>query len=238
MFVAEQSLTGEGHSQVWRQQVYYLIWILAISLRCLLIFGYLLFCLGWIMKATCCLLRYDPEFILAIVNFNRFCLYLWLWKAREPHQYLHLMLFFPLRTFLFVSLWALFSCIFLMVEATSVPGSCSLYGFWEKRYLWKKRDHLRMRGGGSIQAENELKGTKEVFSAAALSAFCCARLAWHCSSVGRAYQYLYLGVGEGIAWLIGWALILEYTIDSSVVARDIFLNLALFLEAKISCLLF
>ena len=43
-------------------------------------------------------------------------------------------------------------------------------------------------------------------------------------------------MGEGIAWLIGWALILEYIIDSSVVARDIFLNLALFLEARISYL--
>ena len=46
----------------------------------------------------------------------------------------------PLRTFLFVSLCAMFSCIFLMVEAPSVPGSCSLYGFWEKRYLWKRRE--------------------------------------------------------------------------------------------------
>ena len=31
-----------------------------------------------------------------------------------------------------------------------------------------------MRGGESVQAENELKGTTETFFIAALSAFCCA----------------------------------------------------------------
>ena len=50
--------------------------ILTIPLHFLLIFGYLLFCLRWIMKATCCLLRYNPEFIPAIVNLNMFCFYL------------------------------------------------------------------------------------------------------------------------------------------------------------------
>eukprot|EP00268_Persea_americana_P036680 TRINITY_DN361_c0_g1_i1.p1 TRINITY_DN361_c0_g1~~TRINITY_DN361_c0_g1_i1.p1 ORF type:complete len:636 (-),score=100.05 TRINITY_DN361_c0_g1_i1:375-2282(-) len=64
--------------------------------------------------------------------------------------------------------------------------------------------------------------------AAALSAFCYAELASRCPSAGSAYHYSYICVGEGIAWLIGWALILEYTIGGSAVARGISPNLALF----------
>ncbi|KAE8721373.1 Cationic amino acid transporter 2, vacuolar [Hibiscus syriacus] len=48
--------------------------------------------------------------------------------------------------------------------------------------------------------------------AAALSAFCYAELASRCPSAGSAYHYSYICVGEGVAWLVGWALILEYTI--------------------------
>ncbi|XP_039139732.1 cationic amino acid transporter 2, vacuolar-like [Dioscorea cayenensis subsp. rotundata] len=64
--------------------------------------------------------------------------------------------------------------------------------------------------------------------AAALSAFCYAELASRCPSAGSAYHYSYICVGEGVAWLIGWALILEYTIGGSAVARGITPNLALF----------
>ncbi|KAJ0982564.1 hypothetical protein J5N97_010819 [Dioscorea zingiberensis] len=64
--------------------------------------------------------------------------------------------------------------------------------------------------------------------AAALSAFCYAELASRCPSAGSAYHYAYICIGEGVAWLIGWALILEYTIGGSAVARGISPNLALF----------
>ncbi|XP_010521086.1 PREDICTED: cationic amino acid transporter 2, vacuolar-like [Tarenaya hassleriana] len=64
--------------------------------------------------------------------------------------------------------------------------------------------------------------------AAALSAFCYAELSSRCPSAGSAYHYSYICVGEGVAWLIGWALILEYTIGGSAVARGISPNLALF----------
>nr|DAD47067.1 TPA_asm: hypothetical protein HUJ06_017004 [Nelumbo nucifera] len=64
--------------------------------------------------------------------------------------------------------------------------------------------------------------------AAALSAFCYAELASRCPSAGSAYHYSYICVGEGVAWLVGWALILEYTIGGSAVARGISPNLALF----------
>ncbi|CAN1272000.1 Cationic amino acid transporter 2, vacuolar [Linum perenne] len=63
--------------------------------------------------------------------------------------------------------------------------------------------------------------------AAALSAFCYAELASRCPSAGSAYHYTYICVGEGVAWLVGWALILEYTIGGSAVARGISPNLAL-----------
>ncbi|KAI5316694.1 hypothetical protein L3X38_036401 [Prunus dulcis] len=64
--------------------------------------------------------------------------------------------------------------------------------------------------------------------AAALSAFCYAELACRCPSAGSAYHYSYICVGEGVAWLVGWALILEYTIGGAAVARGITPNLALF----------
>ncbi|CAN8241715.1 unnamed protein product [Cochlearia groenlandica] len=63
--------------------------------------------------------------------------------------------------------------------------------------------------------------------AAGLSAFCYAELSSRCPSAGSAYHYSYICVGEGVAWVIGWALILEYTIGGSAVARGISPNLAL-----------
>ncbi|KAJ4828331.1 Carnitine O-acetyltransferase mitochondrial [Turnera subulata] len=64
--------------------------------------------------------------------------------------------------------------------------------------------------------------------AAALSAFCYAELSSRCPSAGSAYHYAYICIGEGAAWLIGWALILEYTIGGSAIARGLTPNLALF----------
>ncbi|KAF9661225.1 hypothetical protein SADUNF_Sadunf19G0046100 [Salix dunnii] len=64
--------------------------------------------------------------------------------------------------------------------------------------------------------------------AAALSAFCYAELVCRCPSAGSAYHYTYICIGEGAAWLVGWALILEYTIGGSAIARGLTPNLALF----------
>ncbi|KAF9591264.1 hypothetical protein IFM89_003215 [Coptis chinensis] len=74
--------------------------------------------------------------------------------------------------------------------------------------------------------------------AAALSAFCYAELASRCPSAGSAYHYSYICVGEGVAWLIGWSLILEYTIGGSAVARGISPNLALFFGGQDSLPIF
>ncbi|KNA10215.1 hypothetical protein SOVF_146580 [Spinacia oleracea] len=68
--------------------------------------------------------------------------------------------------------------------------------------------------------------------AAALSAFCYAELASRCPSAGSAYHYSYVCVGEGVAWLIGWALMLEYTIGGSAIARGISPNLVLLLGSS------
>ncbi|KAL1821157.1 hypothetical protein ACET3Z_016026 [Daucus carota] len=64
--------------------------------------------------------------------------------------------------------------------------------------------------------------------AAGLSAFCYAELACRCPSAGSAYHYSYICVGEGVAWLIGWSMILEFTLGGAAVARGISPNVALF----------
>ncbi|KAL2613636.1 hypothetical protein R1flu_025328 [Riccia fluitans] len=63
----------------------------------------------------------------------------------------------------------------------------------------------------------------------AFSALCYAELASRCPSAGSAYHYAYTCVGEFVAWIIGWALILENTVGGSAVARGIAPNLALLL---------
>jgi APA family basic amino acid/polyamine antiporter len=52
----------------------------------------------------------------------------------------------------------------------------------------------------------------------ALAALSYAELAAAIGGSGSAYGYAYAGLGELIAWIIGWALILEYGVGVSVVA--------------------
>lgn len=50
------------------------------------------------------------------------------------------------------------------------------------------------------------------------SALCYAELTSMIPVAGSAYTYAYVTLGEGIAWVIGWCLILEYLVAASTVA--------------------
>ncbi|MEO7359868.1 MAG: amino acid permease [Gemmatimonadaceae bacterium] len=52
----------------------------------------------------------------------------------------------------------------------------------------------------------------------ALAALCYAELASMIPQAGSAYAYSYATLGELIAWIVGWALILEYTVGNVAVA--------------------
>ncbi|MGA0600756.1 amino acid permease [Caulobacter sp. KR2-114] len=52
----------------------------------------------------------------------------------------------------------------------------------------------------------------------AFAALCYAEMATMLPQAGSAYTYAYHGVGEGFAWMVGWSLILEYTVVAAAVS--------------------
>jgi APA family basic amino acid/polyamine antiporter len=52
----------------------------------------------------------------------------------------------------------------------------------------------------------------------ACAALCYAEMASLTPQAGSAYTYTYVTVGEALAWIIGWSLILEYTLVCSAVS--------------------
>src|SRR5512143_3618084 len=54
--------------------------------------------------------------------------------------------------------------------------------------------------------------------ACALAGFCYAEFASMVPAAGSAYAYAYATLGEPIAWIIGWDLILEYAVGNVAVA--------------------
>lgn len=52
----------------------------------------------------------------------------------------------------------------------------------------------------------------------AFAALCYAEMSTLMPQAGSAYAYSYVGMGELIAWVVGWSLILEYTVVCSTVA--------------------
>ena len=51
-----------------------------------------------------------------------------------------------------------------------------------------------------------------------LAALCYAEFAGLVPVCGSAYSYAYATMGEGVAWMIGWCLLLEYLMSGSLVA--------------------
>ncbi|MGQ0503447.1 MAG: amino acid permease [Panacagrimonas sp.] len=55
-------------------------------------------------------------------------------------------------------------------------------------------------------------------TACAFAALCYAELAGAVGGCGSAYGYAYAGIGEFVAWIIGWLLILEYAVATATVS--------------------
>src|SRR5205085_12523778 len=52
----------------------------------------------------------------------------------------------------------------------------------------------------------------------AAAALCYSEMASLTPQAGSAYTYSYVTLGEGLAWIVGWSLILEYTLVCSAVS--------------------
>ena len=56
-------------------------------------------------------------------------------------------------------------------------------------------------------------------AACAFAALCYAEFASMAPIAGSAYTYAYVSLGELVAWMIGWDLVLEYAMSSATVAN-------------------
>ena len=65
----------------------------------------------------------------------------------------------------------------------------------------------------------------------ACAAFCYAEMATMIPASGSAYTYSYVVLGELLAWIVGWSLILEYTVAASAVAVGWSAHVAEFVRA-------
>lgn len=69
------------------------------------------------------------------------------------------------------------------------------------------------RAGPAVMLSFAIAGLVCVFAA-----LCYAEMASSIPASGSAYTYTYSSLGEGLAWIIGWSLILEYTLVCAAVA--------------------
>jgi APA family basic amino acid/polyamine antiporter len=65
----------------------------------------------------------------------------------------------------------------------------------------------------------------------ACAAFCYAEMATMIPAAGSAYTYSYSVLGELLAWIVGWSLILEYTVAAAAVAVGWSAHVAEFIRA-------
>ena len=94
-----------------------------------------------------------------------------------------------------------------------------------RRHLRRDRHRGGRAGGGrTARSSATAPGPALVFSflllggACALAALCYAELASMIPQAGSAYAYSYATLGELVAWIIGWDLILEYAVGNVAVA--------------------
>src|SRR5438477_6537111 len=75
---------------------------------------------------------------------------------------------------------------------------------------------------GRVAAEDAGPGVMLSYAVAgvgcALAAFCYAEFASMAPVAGSAYTYAYATLGELLAWIIGWDLVLEYAMSAATVA--------------------
>ena len=89
-----------------------------------------------------------------------------------------------------------------------------------------------------VGAGADLAGPAMIFSfiiaavACAFSALSYAELAASIPVAGSAYTYSYATLGEVVAWIIGWDLLLEYGLASAAVAVGWAANLSAFLDTS------
>ena len=65
----------------------------------------------------------------------------------------------------------------------------------------------------------------------ACAAFCYAEMATMIPAAGSAYTYSYVVLGEALAWIVGWSLVLEYTVAAAAVAVGWSAHVAEFIRA-------
>src|SRR2546423_4625836 len=65
----------------------------------------------------------------------------------------------------------------------------------------------------------------------ACAALCYAEMATLIPAAGSAYTYSYAALGELLAWIVGWSLVLEYTVAASAVAVGWSAHVAEFIQA-------
>src|SRR5271165_4407815 len=63
------------------------------------------------------------------------------------------------------------------------------------------------------------------------AALCYAEMATMMPAAGSAYTYTYAVLGELLAWIVGWSLILEYTVGAAAVAVGWSAHVAEFIQA-------
>src|SRR5213079_2754399 len=103
--------------------------------------------------------------------------------------------------------------IMLAIGAVIGAGICGAIGTAAAGQLGPNGEVIRLGAGPALIFSFILLG-----GACALAGLCYAELASMIPQAGSAYAYSYATLGELVAWIIGWDLILEYAVGNVAVA--------------------